>query len=451
MQMGGKRLAAAAAAIVLAAPAMAWADEAALKAEVDRLQAQVEAQAARIDRLEGLLSAQATAPKAPAAPAAKPAAVPATAAATQSVEVAQAPEAPATSIGGYGEATYNAYLNDGSRNQADLERFVLFFAHRFSDRLSFSSELEVEHAISSSGDKGEAEVEQAHLDYRLSEGVNLKAGLFLMPFGFLNRSHEPPTYYGVERNEVETRIIPTTWREGGVGLFGRGPLGIDYDVGLTTGFDVAKLDDASEPLASTHQELQLAHAHDLSVYGALEWKGVPGVLVGAAVFSGNTGQGGADAKAGEAAPDFSGIGARMTLWDVHARVQRGGFDLEALYAQGGFSDADALARRVLDFNQATGSDRPVPPRRFYGWLVQGAYSFNLGREVQLSPFARYEQYDTQASLPLGLQGDPANRDRVITLGASLRPLPEIVLKADWQKFLDHPDNNRVNVGLGYMF
>ncbi len=71
--------------------------------------------------------------------------------------------------------------------------------------------------------------------------------------------------------------------------------------------------------------------------------------------------------------------------------------------------------------------------------------------MALSPFARYERYDTQAGLPLGLSADPSNRDQVITLGASFRPLSDIVVKADYQTFLDHPANNRINLGLGYMF
>src|SRR5262249_6689784 len=176
----------------------------------------------------------------------------------------------------YGEISYNGYVHDASRNQADLKRFVLFFGHRFSDRISFNSEVEVEHAVSSANDKGEVEIEQAYLNYAFQPSINLKAGLFLMPFGFLNRNHEPPIFYGVERNEFETRIIPSTWREGGVGIWGDTSFGLSYDVGVTTGFDVAKFDDPGFPLAAAHQELQLAKAASPSFYGSLEYKGIPG-------------------------------------------------------------------------------------------------------------------------------------------------------------------------------
>lgn len=443
------------AAAVVMTPLSAMADEAteaALKAEVELLKSQLAAQSARIERLEASQAQgpAAQAAKAAAAPIVLAAAPPAPAAEAAGTVPSARPE-DATTIGGYGEIAYNAYVKDSSRNQADLKRFVLFFGHRFSDRISFNSEFEVEHAIASSSDKGEAEIEQAYLNFQLAPAANLRAGLFLMPLGFVNRSHEPPSFYGVERNEVETRIIPSTWREGGVSLYGSTPLGLDYDVGITTGFDVAKLDDPSAPLHATHQELQLAHAGDLSLYASVDWRGVPGLDVGGGVFTGDTGQKNADFRQDASQPDFSGIKARMTLWDVHARLQRDGFDLEALYTRGTFAQAARLDAAILAFNAANGVDRPVVPSAFYGWLVQGAYTYTFANDMAVSPFVRYERYDTQASLPLDLVADAANRDKLVTVGFSFRPLSDIVVKADYQKFFDHSQNDRVNLGLGYMF
>ena len=48
----------------------------------------------------------------------------------------------------------------------------------------------------------------------------------LVPVGFLNEVHEPPTFYGVERNPVEKNVIPTTWWEGGIGISSRWPFAI---------------------------------------------------------------------------------------------------------------------------------------------------------------------------------------------------------------------------------
>lgn len=450
----------AATALSTATPALA--EQSSLEAEVALLKAQIAAQkeqlaaqAARLEQVEARLQT-ATAPTTP--PVALAESTSSASGTTASPTAVAANTVGAgrgsggeTTIGGYGEITYNGYLKDSSRNQADLKRLVLFVGHRFSDKLSFNSEIEVEHAVASSGDQGEVAIEQVYLDYSFSQAANLKAGLFLMPFGFLNRNHEPPVFYGVERNEVETRIIPSTWREGGIGLYGSTPFGLSYDVGVTTGFNVAKFDDPGAPLAGSHQELQLAKASSLSFYGSLEYQGIPGLLIGGAVFTGNATHNNADFKADHSLPDFSGITSRVTLWDVHGRWQHRGLDLQALYARGTISHSAALGAVVENFNDANGTELPVAPSAFYGWYIQGAYSFALGGTATLDPFVRYEKFDTQARMPLGLMADEVNRDRVLTTGFSFHPLREVVVKVDYQKFFENKDNDRINLGLGYMF
>ncbi|NML95766.1 porin [Novosphingobium olei] len=447
----------------LAFAAPAFAQDVPVEVEVAQLKAQIaaqkeliDAQAARLAQIEAKLQASAPQTREPPALAVTSAseagdALTAPSAGSGGVGRTGALAANDTTIGGYGEITYNGYVKDGSRNQADLKRLVLFVGHRFSDKLNFTSEIEVEHAVASSGDEGEVAIEQAYLDYAFNPALNLKAGLFLMPFGFLNRNHEPPVFHGVERNEVETRIIPSTWREGGVGLFGTTSFGLNYDVGVATGFDIAKLDDAGAPLAGSHQELQLAKAANLSVYGSLEYQGVPGFLIGGAVFTGNATHNNADFRHDGSLPDFAGITSRITLWDVHGRWQHRGFDLQALYSRGTISRAAELDRVIDAYNTTNSAELPLAPRAFYGWYVQGAYSIALGGDATIDPFVRYEKFDTQAQVPLGIVADPINRDRVLTTGLSFHPLQSVVVKVDFQKFFENRDNDRVNLGLGYMF
>ncbi len=356
-----------------------------------------------------------------------------------------------TTIGGYGEIAYNRYGSDNSRSIVDLKRFVLMFGHRFNDKLSFNSEVEWEHAVSSADDKGEAEIEQAYLNYQMGHGLNLKAGLFLMPFGFLNQSHEPPVFFGVERNEVETRIIPSTWREGGIGLYGDTDIGLDWDVGITTGFDVAKFDDSGAPLRAIHQELQFAKANDPAFYGALNYRGVPGLIIGDAIFTGNAGQGNADFKADSTQPDFSGINGRVTLWDMHTRYQNKGWDLQALYAHGSIANADQLDSVIDAYNTANSKSNALVPSSFYGWFVQAAYTVFEKGDHSITPFVRYERFDTQSTMPSSFSADSVNADKVATFGFSYKPHQQVVVKMDFQKFMQHSDNNRFNIGLGYMF
>ena len=340
-----------------------------------------------------------------------------------------------TTIGGYGNLNYGNFSGGATaKDQIDLQRFVLFFGHKFNDMVSFKSEFEIEHAISSSNDKGEAEVEQAYLDFHFNDKENAKVGLFLIPAGFLNETHEPPTFFGVERNQIESRIIPTTWREAGVAMYGEVLPALKYQVGVTTGFSARKFDDPLFGIKSTHQEGQLADAEDLSLHAALNYTGINGLLIGGSVFTGNTGQ------------NEPSIGnARLTLWDVHTRYQTGSWDLRALYARGHLNDA-------ADINIVTGHNDA--PSAFYGWFTEAAYHVWKSGEMDFAPFIRYEKYDTQASLPFNSVRLDSSKNKVWTVGANFWATPQVVLKADFQKY-DEKDEDRgdkrFNIGMGYMF
>jgi hypothetical protein len=346
-----------------------------------------------------------------------------------------------TSLVGYGEMNYNKFRESGDA-KADLRRFVFGFGHRFDDRLTLHSEIEVEHGVVSKEDEGEVEIEQAWLNYRSSDAVNVKGGLFLIPLGILNETHEPPTYYGVERNEVETRIIPTTWRELGFGVHGELGEGFRYDAGVTTGFNSGKLDDPTVGIRSAHQEGQLADAHDLSIYGALNYRS-PGLLVGGGVFTGNTGQN------GQANSLLKGVAARLTLWDVHAKYSVDRLDLQALYAAGTLGDADRL-------NTAVGATAATPfavPKSMRGAYAQAAYHAYKKGKLDVAPFVRIERFEIrqQEDPANGLFQDPNNFERVTTIGVNFRLHPQVVVKGDVQRYHTDKSKDRLNLGIGYMF
>jgi hypothetical protein len=373
---------------------------------------------------------------------------------------------------GYGEIYYTDPVHDRNRAQADLARAVFGIGYSFDSRTEFNSEYEVEHAVASSSDPGEFEVEQFYVDRQINDAVTVRGGLFLMPFGLLNEHHEPTNFYGVQRNFVETLIIPSTWREGGFNLHGDTQSGFGWNAGLTTGFDLSKWDFAPEfpqyttaleledngsaPLQSTHQELALANAHDLSQYVALSYFGVPGLTVGGAVSTGK-------AASVPAPPNAPIAGSqRVTLWEGHVRWTPDRFDLSALYARGTISN-------LAGTNASNpGSPNPIPSS-FYGYYFQGAYDVWQHGDYRVSPFARWEVYNMGASyegtpgpviptgqIPLtGAPGDyglwPRNQDRVWTIGANLYATPHVVLKLDYQHFMINNGFTRFDLGLGLNF
>jgi len=359
-------------------------------ATVDDLRKTVETQQQAIDRLQKQVDA--------------------TAAALDSGNHGSAAGAGDTHIGGYGELHYT---NLDSGTQLDFHRFVLEFSHRFSDSIRLNAELELEHSVASHEDVGEVELEQAYVDFDLNERHTARAGLFLVPVGIINETHEPPTFYGVERNPVETFIIPTTWWEGGGGLNGELAPGIRYDLAITSGFNVATSGPDAYLIRGGRQEVAEAKADNLAYTARLRWTGMAGVeLAGTVQFQEDVTQGAANVSA--------------TLLEAHAVITQGPFGLRALYATWNLDGSGPAA---------VGRDEQR------GWYIEPSYKII----PQVGVFARYNVWDNAA----GGSGDTENKQT--NVGINYWPHENVVLKADIQRQGGAADDDGFNLGVGYQF
>jgi len=352
------------------------------------------------------------------------------------------------SVGGYGELLYQNFDDrrddgaaSGRTDEFDLVRAVLYFGYKFDDRFLFNSEIEYEHGTTGAGSeaKGEVSVEFAYLDFLARKEIGVRAGLLLLPVGFVNELHEPPVYLGARRPETENRILPTTWRELGAGVFGEiGP--VSYRAYVVNGLDAAGFN-AGSPIRGGRQKGSRARAEDFGVTGRVDFTGVPGFLVGLSGYSGDSAQG--RLAAGE---DFD---ARVSIWDAHAEWRFRGLQLRGLAAFGRIGDA----AEVNVLRNATGT--ASVGERFEGGYLEGGFdvlSFR-GGTASLVPFVRYERLDTQKEVPAGFARDRANDVRVWTVGANYRPIPQIVLKVDYQDFENEARTgvDQWNIGLGWLF
>ena len=351
-----------------------------------------------------------------------------------------------SAFGGYGELTLNApgkfVLNPSPDAVVDLRRFVLFFGHNFSDRLRFYSEVEIEHAISSSSDRGEAEVEQAYLDGLLGRRLSLRGGLIIMPAGIVNVYHEPPTLNGVDRPAVDTFVIPTTWREAGVGIFGELREGLRYQLYVVTGFNANGFT-AAAAIRNGHQEAQLARASDWGGIARLDWEPRLGTVVGVSGYR---------ATSGNTLTSMVGK-VPVTLFEVDARMRLGGFAARAEVAALFIGDAAALdayqraAAPALD---------PVASQARGGYLEAG---YDLLRwlapgSVQgVTLFGRFDYVDTQAVVPAGFTANPALRRAIYTVGLVYRPVMAVALKLDYRRhtFGAGAGANEVAAAITWMF
>jgi uncharacterized small protein (DUF1192 family) len=335
------------------------------------------------------------------------------------------------SIGGYGELRYQNFEDEN--DELDLLRAVLYFGYKFNDRFLFNSEIEYEHAGEEVG------VEFAYLDYLWHPQANLRAGLLLLPMGFLNELHEPTTFLGANRPNVERLILPTTWSENGFGLFGEaGPF--SYRTYVVAGLDASGF--TATDLREGRQEGKESSAEDLAWVGRLDFTGVPGLLVGGSAYVGNSGQG-LESDRGETLD----VGTQIV--EGHLEWKWRGLELRALAVQADLDD-------VADLNRALGlgSDDSVG-ERLTGQYVQLGYDLLAGRggEQAFIPYGRWETYNTQDEVPQGFLADPANDVEVLTLGFAYKPIDQIVIKVDHQSFDNEAGTgaDQFNVVLGWIF
>ncbi len=339
------------------------------------------------------------------------------------IPLGRAPAMSGSAFGGYGELT----LNDPSNapGVVDLRRLVLFFGHNFTDRLRFYSEFEVEHAVASSSDQGEAEVEQAYLDGLLSRRFNLRGGLILMPMGIVNVYHEPPSFNGVDRPDVDTFVIPSTWREPGFGIFGELAEGLRYQLYFVNGFNANGFT-AESAIREGHQEAQLAYAGDYGAIARIDYEPILGTVLGASAYGASSGNS-LRATVGR---------VPVGLFDIDARFHKAGFSARAEFALLLIGDAGKLDQALLAGTPEQQAAGPVASQSRGGYAEVAYDVLRLlapSSEQALNAFTRFDYADTQASVPSGFVARSEFRRYSQMVGLVYKPIPQIALKMDYRR------------------
>lgn len=343
------------------------------------------------------------------------------------------------SFAGYGEMLLENFAGENQSGvgnapvtRLDFLRAILYAGYRFNDRFVFNSEIEIEHA-------NEISVEFAYVDYLVNDNLSVRGGMLLVPLGLVNEFHEPTVFIGAKRPETEQRIIPSTWRENGGGVlasFGRVNLRAYVVNGLNApGFSTAGL-------RGGRQKGAQARAANMAFAGRLDVTPVPGVFAGVGLYKGGSGQ---DAVV----VDGESLDIGNTITEVHGQAQLRGFDIRALYARATVDDAGALSVALKRAATAGVAER------MQGGYLQVGYNLlsQTASSIALTPFVRFEQIDTQDRVPAGFTRDLARDGRFTTIGIELKPIPNVVVKTDYQRITNAANSgrNQFNVNLGYAF
>lgn len=343
------------------------------------------------------------------------------------------------SFAGYGEMlleNFNSENESGARGapttRLDFLRAVLYAGYRFDDRFLFNSEIEIEHG-------NEIFVEFAYVDYLASDHLTVRGGLLLLPLGLVNEFHEPGVFVGAKRPETEQRILPSTWRENGAGVLGS--IGIlNYRAFVTNGLNGAGFTSAG--LRGGRQRGIQARAANLAFSGRLDVTPTPGVFGGVGFYNGGSGQ-------EQVVLDGARLDVGTRVVEIHGQAQLRGVDLRALFAHASVNQAGDASRALR-----LPTTSPIAETMQGGYLQVGYNVLSqFNTLIAITPYVRYEQVDTQQRVPAGFVRDLSRDGALKTLGIELKPIPNVVLKTDYQWISNQAGTgrNQFNTNLGYAF
>lgn len=386
-------------------------------------------------------------------------------------------------IGGYGEAAYTRnffsdnvyrysrpaeYANDPSHGRFDIPHAVIYIGYDFGKGWSMQTEVEFEHTGTGSAVEkefteageweseieqgGEVELEQFWLQKSFCPEFNVRAGHIVVPVGGLNNAHEPFNFFTVYRPEGEFTILPSTWHDTGISLWGK-TKDWGYELLVTAGLDGFMFDRDRFVHYGAKSPYEFRVANQLGYAARVDNYSVKGLRIGLSAFYGRTMHNSypndlhntryADVKGRTfiGALDFAYKGKRL--------IVRGNAD----YGHVGEAVTISTIKRNLSSNNAPYKKTPVGQQAVAAGMEAGydiAPWFNAS-DSQFFVFTRYEYYDSY--IPAADQQDyPYTDKHRIAAGFNWFPIPEIAIKAEYShRFLKTPYNNEPSVSLGIAY
>lgn len=353
------------------------------------------------------------------------------------------------SITGYGQIDFNQPIVNNQRRNAELDvhRMIILFGYQYSSKLSFLTELEMEHV-------SEVYVEQAYLNYSFSPMLNFRAGLVLIPMGFINEYHEPPVFNGVERPMLDTRIVPSTWREIGMGFTGMiTPASISYQVYLVNGFasfnGSPKLRGV-DALRGGRQKGAESFMSSPNLSAKVSYYGILGLELGLSGYFGKTQStlyDGIDPKDQilVQTADSSVVDVSMMAFDYKFRKGNIRSRGQVVYSMLG---------NTQQYNEFTGRDLGSA---LFGYLGEVSYviPFKMqGEAHEIEPFVRWEHYNTHFEVENGIEKNDAYSYNGLAIGLGYRFHQNAVFKVDYIGYRlgsDTQNQGVFNMGVGISF
>ena len=397
------------------------------------------------------------------------------------------------SIGGYGEAAYTrnfysdnvyrytdpkSYKNDPSHGRFDIPHAVIYISYDFGKGWTMSSEIEFEHTGSggaiekeySEGGEweqevekgGEVELEQFWIQKSFGSFLNVRVGHIVVPVGLTNAHHEPLNYFTVYRPEGEATILPCTWHDTGISIWGR--LGdFRYEVQMLAGLDAFMFDRENWIQGGVGSPFEFKVANKYGFAARIDNYTLPGLRVG---LSGYYGQAmhnsyphefeGEDANGNK--KTYDGTKGRVAIGAIDFTFNRYNWIVRGNADYGYLSNASTISKikRNLTSNNAPYKKTPVGKNAVAVGIEAGYDVFSqIGKlredNQKLYLFGRYEYYNSYIPAKDQAKYEYTGKNRM-AFGVNYYPIPQIAVKAEYSKrFFKSQYNNEPSVSLGVAY
>ncbi len=382
-------------------------------------------------------------------------------------------------VGGYGEMVadfkdygLNRFTPSGSykenRSTISIPRFVIAFDYKFNSKWILGAEVEFEHGgtgvakeIEYSDENGEYEteiekggevaLEQFHITRLIHPAFNIRAGHIIVPVGLTNAHHEPINFFGTSRPEGETTILPSTWHENGISIFGKFSNGIDYELQIVAGLNpngFRRQDWISEGKQGSFESTNFTSP---AYVARLNYSGIKGLRIGASAYYNKTGK-------NSNKPEFmNGIDAPVTIFTADAQYKSKNFIARVNIIRGNIKETTALNAANKRLSSSSGYSRTPVAKKAVSYAGEAGYnigSFFGKKAPHIYPFVRYEYYNPQEKTEKEMVADKRLQVDMWTVGANYFALPNLVLKANYAMRSigkgKYNSENEFSIGLAYI-
>lgn len=369
-----------------------------------------------------------------------------------------------TILSGYGELRASADLKLKT-SEATLRRTVLFIGHKFNNRITLFTEMELENAVVSGNtglnlSVGEISMEQVFLKFDLNKSTYLVGGLFIPRMGIINENHLPTTFNGTDRPFVEQLVIPSTWRSIGIGLYGqtRHIPGLYYSLSLTNGLNSGGFVNGSG--FREGRQLGNSTGMGLGMNGSLLYYFNDFRFQVSSFVGGSTSL---EKRIADSLQLQSGAFANpVFLNEANVQYRKNGISIKALAAIANIPNA-------MEINRAYANNTPSQLFGCYGEIGYNLLEKSTKKNNSLIAFSRVEYINLNQAIPENGIANNALKKTYILAGFTYKPIQGVAIKADYTHSITGEQNPAlivspfpqqvpfytskgfINIGLAYNF